>query len=517
MASECTPNGSCDDSKEEKFCICDTGYHPDGMTCIKDSEECTEGTLCDGLVAHYEFEDNANDSSGNNNNMEQHGGVTYEQGVIGKALSLDGVDDYLEAIEKLPLNDFPVSISFWMNIDNNPTASFYTLFSSDNNNSYAGNINGFFIRAIDTNEVWGTAGGGIGSNGNELALDNAWSLNNWTFITIIFKDITKIKMYKNGLAGTINSERYNLTSLSITSYKDRIGADYENNSDRFFNGLIDDLRIYNRALSETEITELYLKGTNGVVCHENSTYNFDTGICDCDADFHNENGQCVTNTLNDGLVAHYEFEDNANDSSGNNNNMEQHGGVTYEQGVIGKALSLDGVDDYLEAIEKLPLNDFPVSISTWVKVKGTPVSYYSIYSSDYNDNWMGKYNGFWIQVLNRVDYPNNITGVAGSGSSNRAVIRANNTYNDNTWSYLTVIFSASNEMSIYMNGVIKSTEVTNTNFTALAFRGDKDRIGSEYKSSNREYFKGLIDDLRIYNRALTQSEINELYQMGSFQ
>ena len=102
IASDCIPNGNCDDSKEEKLCICDTGYHTDGMTCVKDGEECTEGTLCDGLVAHYEFEGNADDSRGNGNDGTENGGVTYVDGVIGKAGSFDGVNDYIKVVT----NDF---------------------------------------------------------------------------------------------------------------------------------------------------------------------------------------------------------------------------------------------------------------------------------------------------------------------------------------------------------------------------------------------------------------------------
>ncbi len=48
--------------------------------------------------------------------------------------------------------------------------------------------------------------------------------------------------------------------------------------------------------------------------------------------------------INDGLVAHYEFEGNANDSSGNGNNGTEYGGVEYVDGVMGKAGSFDGVD-----------------------------------------------------------------------------------------------------------------------------------------------------------------------------
>jgi len=47
-----------------------------------------QNTLTEGLVAHYEFEGNANDSSGNGNHGTEHGGVSYVDGVIGKAIKL---------------------------------------------------------------------------------------------------------------------------------------------------------------------------------------------------------------------------------------------------------------------------------------------------------------------------------------------------------------------------------------------------------------------------------------------
>jgi len=74
--------------------------------------------------------------------------------------------------------------------------------------------------------------------------------------------------------------------------------------------------------------------------------------------------------LNDGLIAHYEFEDNADDSSGNNNNGAEYGGVTYTDGIIGKAASFDGVDSYIET------NTFTDKWDTWsvsvfIKAKDT--------------------------------------------------------------------------------------------------------------------------------------------------
>ena len=51
--------------------------------------------------------------------------------------------------------------------------------------------------------------------------------------------------------------------------------------------------------------------------------------------------------LNTGLIAHYSFDNNTDDETGNGNNGIQYGGITYIDGVIGKAARFDGVDDFM--------------------------------------------------------------------------------------------------------------------------------------------------------------------------
>ena len=69
--------------------------------------------LTDGLVAHYEFENNADDSSGNGNDGEEFGGVSYVDGVIGQAASFDGVDDFIEIADSSDLDLLTFTVVFW--------------------------------------------------------------------------------------------------------------------------------------------------------------------------------------------------------------------------------------------------------------------------------------------------------------------------------------------------------------------------------------------------------------------
>ncbi len=83
--------------------------------------------------------------------------------------------------------------------------------------------------------------------------------------------------------------------------------------------------------------------------------------------------------LQKGLVAHYEFEDNADDTSGEGNHGQEYGGVEYTNGVIGKAGKFDGVDDFIEIMPQSDVSaigDFTISVWTyltdWKEQNGSP-------------------------------------------------------------------------------------------------------------------------------------------------
>ena len=88
---------------------------------VVDEDDDDDIDLTNGLVAHYEFEGNADDSSGNGNDGEEFGGVSYVDGVMGEAASFDGVDDYVEIeISDLPINNEERTIAAWVMLNSRP-------------------------------------------------------------------------------------------------------------------------------------------------------------------------------------------------------------------------------------------------------------------------------------------------------------------------------------------------------------------------------------------------------------
>ncbi|MCG2695492.1 LamG domain-containing protein, partial [Candidatus Parcubacteria bacterium] len=68
-------------------------------------------------------------------------------------------------------------------------------------------------------------------------------------------------------------------------------------------------------------------------------------------------------------------------------------------------------------------------------------------------------------------------------------------------------------MKIYIDGTL---EDTNTDFSGNLPTNDGNvRIGADYQSTPDNFFSGLIDEARIYNRALSADEVGELYRVGA--
>lgn len=215
--------------------------------------------------------------------------------------------------------------------------------------------------------------------------------------------------------------------------------------------------------------------------------------------------------LTDGLVAYYPFDGNANDASGNGYNGIEYGSPSYVTGQNNSALQLDGSSEYIQLQRKLPLTSFPISITTWVKVGSDQTDEQTLYVSDDWDHHWGDYKG--ISVILQ---PNGIVGAGYGQGGNRSrdmFVTSENVFSYNTWHNLTVVFSADDDVTIYIDGIEKeSSDVNGYNSTGSFTYNTNitDRIGRARDGLNRHYFSGLIDEFRIYNRVLSVTEVQSL-------
>lgn len=229
----------------------------------------------------------------------------------------------------------------------------------------------------------------------------------------------------------------------------------------------------------------------------------------------------------DGLVGYWNFDGKnttstlgTRDTSGQNNWGTFSGGVKPRAGVVGQALSFDGVDDYVEVADS---DDFSFtagnsfSVEAWIYMETSPDNYDQIVGKWDNNHpstkeWLFRFDtndifAFWLYD--------------GDASRGR---KTTDTIPTGQWTHIigTNDGSTGNDANvgtkIYINGVQKDTTDISTagtydgmnNTTAKLFLGaNEDTVGG---ISN--LFNGLMDEVRIYDRALSAEEIKMHYEQS---
>jgi hypothetical protein len=216
-------------------------------------------------------------------------------------------------------------------------------------------------------------------------------------------------------------------------------------------------------------------------------------------------------SCNDGLVAHYQFEDNANDSTENNNH-----GTTFNaffvDGISGRALQFTGEDNSYVEIPHSPSLSTPnaVTVSFWAKVYGYPTGYSSAIYKAGDEPTANGFNdrsySFWLTSTGGVHF----TSTPDGASSQIVCDASSNMYSTGEFVHFAgVVDTSTDRLGIYVNGQ-PAHECFYSGESILA--GDKPlRIGGPFKTlGDQSGVNGVLDEVRIYNRALSDSEILQL-------
>jgi len=210
--------------------------------------------------------------------------------------------------------------------------------------------------------------------------------------------------------------------------------------------------------------------------------------------------------LNNGLVAYYPFDGNANDESGNGNHGVEHNGVTYVAGISGQAAMFDGEDDFISIWSKDQINQ---NINT---NEGTVCVWFNI-AEEYPGNKSFIYQ-YYSGNGDRL-YLNAIYTVTNSADLRMGVgnkHKLSYSINANAWNNAVLLWTSDGVMKLYINGMFANKEIfTNPGFQ---FSGHEQFYFGRGWDGNPAFYSGIIDDLPIYNRALSESEIQELYNDG---
>jgi len=221
--------------------------------------------------------------------------------------------------------------------------------------------------------------------------------------------------------------------------------------------------------------------------------------------------------LNDGLVAHYPFDGNANDASGNGNDGTVKGATLTDDrfGNTDSAYKFDGQDDYIDLGHVNTNISSQFSISAEIKAPQDRSAFRVVLSKGLKSR---SHFEIYIEV-DRISpyvpgefrfYSPNLKGTGASGTV-LGDFGSGKVVDDDTFHHLVVTYDGSTTM-FYLDGVMVYKESTigiYVDETAQLFIGRQtDTAGGKMS------FKGVIDEVRIYNRALSEDEVQALYHNG---
>ncbi|HKR05689.1 MAG TPA: LamG-like jellyroll fold domain-containing protein [Bacteroidia bacterium] len=211
-----------------------------------------------------------------------------------------------------------------------------------------------------------------------------------------------------------------------------------------------------------------------------------------------------------GLAAYYNFTGNANDNSGNGHNGSVNGATltTDRFGNSNCAYLYDGINDYISLgtySNIIPSgNDFTMGV--WIQanqVKNQTIL--MINPDDFND----RLNASVYYLHSGVPWTFWDYGNAASGG--RLQIQGT-IYSPNWEHYIFIVNSSQNYMEVYKNGILQLNSATSS---LLVNRNRELRVGGAIDASTAPFFfDGKIDEMAIYNRVLTATEIQQLYIAG---
>jgi len=444
-----------------------------------------------GLVGYWAFEEGsgttANDSSGNGNDgtltsMDPPTDWVSGKAGNGGALDFDGTNDHVSVGTMGDLGSLlgsqSVSVTAWVksskttpiDILGTKNTGTNTLWRIQLNKDAAlGNLAGginLFLR--------GEAGasdrlyGGVNS-------DTGVTDGNWHYVVAQSDPVaSSIEIYVDAVQQTVVITDSPIGSTANFGFPLFIGAiNDEGTADGLFDGQIDEVRIYDRALSASEIRYLYNKG--GPVAH----YKMDEGSGTTAFD--------STNITNDGTIT----------------------GATYVTGQYGTALDFDGSDDEVNVTNADPI-DFDVGLINAVTFSAW------INADTDGEGDVGRIIEKRTATFMRVD-----TESAGKLDleasldlvTTDATLNVSGILSTNTWHHVAMTYEddADDEISLYVDGVLVGTSTNGdgapaaTDTAALIIGGD---------NSTTANFDGTIDDVRIYNYARTAEEIRADYNAG---
>jgi CSLREA domain-containing protein len=469
-------------------------------------------------VSWYRAEGNANDFADGNNGTLQ-GGATFAAGEVGQAFSLNGTDAFVEIPDSPSLSvTGAITLEAWINpnsvtglheiiskYDSSISQESWALLVMDGvvRAEFLGSGDGVLARVVDTNTA-------------------VISTGVFTHLAATFDPATQaVHIYVNGVDVPTTVQNGGIVSSIFDSTSPmRIGSIVggSGQTSEFFDGRIDEVDVYNRALSTAEVQGLFNAGSEGkativvnttadTVDADPNTTSLREAILASNASVGDRDviGFSVPRPDTTGLVSWYRAEGNADDAIDGNNGTLQNG-ATFAPGRYGQAFSFDGSDEFVQVSDAPNLDGMAqLTVEGWVK---------------FNDLPAGKFQ--FMMAKGEVSGPGtNSYGIFRAGDSGRllgfvettgglATVGGFDEFTDTSSFHHVALTYDGTTVKLFVDGVLTSSAalagtVLDTPFPVLI--GRRSGAGGD---GNGDTLNGLVDELTIFNRALSDAEVQAI-------
>lgn len=436
------------------------------------------------LVSWFAGEGNALDSKSSNHGTLQNG-TTFQTAKVGQGFKFDGVNDFVEIPDNASLKPATLTLETWVKFDSltstvtggAPAGYQNIIFKKNSRAAGTGFEGGYSLVKNPDNRI------GIGFNSAGGATDFASST---TFVQagvwyhiVGTHDGTNIRLYINGQLEGTGTATFPIDYGTTPLYLGNAQVPFSG----YFNGVLDETTIYDRALTAMEVSSIYNA---------------------------NSSGKCKPVATNPAAnqIAWLTGDGDTRDFLGANPNGILRGNANFRVGKVGQAFNLDGSGDYVEIADDAdhrPAND--LTVEGWFNVRSISDSHFvskPIVGTNSN-SYVVWYDGGAMR--------------AGHGDqfSNFETLSTTFSPNLNTWYHFAyTIDDANNVHRFYING----TQIASAASTLPLFYDANPHpllIGAEYGPPGTPYsfVDGRMDEISLYSRALSANEIAAIYNAGA--
>jgi Concanavalin A-like lectin/glucanases superfamily/HYR domain len=439
-----------------------------------------------GLVSWWPGDGNATDIMPSPDNGTLNGGATFAAGEVLQAFSLNGTTAYVSAPDAPKINfgvgDF--SIDAWIKTSNaSTTQAIIDKRSGDNVSVFTG----YHLFTFGGNlgvQLADGLGGGITATNFVSATNVADGAFHHVAVTVVRNSATGGNLYVDGVSVLTFNPTGRPGSLTNTAEL-RIGRNCPNTlADNFFNGLVDEVELFDRAVSAAELQAIFNAGSLGK----------------CKG--------CATPPAN--MVGWWPANGNASDITPSPDNGTLNGTANFASGEVLQAFSLDGTTAYVSAPDAPKINfgtgDF--SIDAWIKTSNA--NGVQVIVDKRVGNNVTTFTGYSLFTFN-----GNLGAQLADGTALNFVSVTN--VADGAFHHVavTVVRNSATGGNLYVDGVSVLTFDPTVRPGSLTNNAEL-RIGRNSPNTILDtFFNGLIDEVELFNRALSAAEVQAIFNAGS--